>query len=36
MTLRDIGENPQAVDTKAINVKKFNYLAVIFGDLMEG
>lgn len=36
MALRGIGENPGAVDTKGISVKRYQYLAVIFGGLMAG
>jgi ABC-type uncharacterized transport system permease subunit len=36
MALRGIGENPQAVDTKGINVTKYQYLAIIFGGFMAG
>ena len=36
MALRGIGENPRAVDTKGISVRKYQYLAVMFGGMMAG
>jgi ABC-type uncharacterized transport system permease subunit len=36
MALRGIGESPSAIDTKGINVRKYQYMAVIFGGLMAG
>jgi len=36
MSLRGIGENPRAVDTHGINIKRYQYGAVIFGGLLAG
>lgn len=36
MALRGIGENPRAVDSKGLSVRKYQYLAVLFGGLMAG
>lgn len=36
MALRGIGENPRAVDSKGLSVRRYQYLAVIFGGLMAG
>ena len=34
LTLRVIGENPRAVDTKGISITKYQFLAILFGCMM--
>jgi ABC-type uncharacterized transport system permease subunit len=36
LQLRSIGENPQAVDMRGINVTRHQYFGVIFGGMMAG
>lgn len=36
LLIRALGENPQAIDVKGVNVTKMRYLAVLFGGIMAG
>ncbi len=36
LTLRCIGENPEAVDMKGVRIARYQYLALVFGGMMSG